>query len=460
MIPGMIGKSTPSARAPLDQAEVVRGPEEHLGDREVGAGVVLAPHHPRVVLQRRRVAVPLGERRHPDPEVAVERVHQLDQLGGVVEAALGRRPTACRARPAGRRAAPARCARRPRRRRRRIAAQLLGGVADAGQVRHRRHRGLAGDPRGDPDRALAGGAAGAVRHRDERRAQRLELADRLPQHALALLVLGREELEGERLARPRPAGHRSAQGPQACRERIRGLRCPGDTGGHGVGRAGAFRDDVEKQLLASSTSTPSGSTGSATTPSGWSRPRAPASSAASGSGPRSATGATTPSRARSRPTTRRRCVRACGSLELLHASALVHDDYMDASDVRRGRPATHREFDALHQRVGLARRPRAVRRRGRDPARRPAAQLGRRDAAHLRPRRRPGARRPGVLRPHAAARWSPASSSTCRAQARGASDVDLAMNVLRYKSAKYSIERPLHIGAALAGASADDDRAS
>ena len=38
-------------------------------------------------------------------------------------------------------------------------------------------------------------------------------------------------------------------------------------------------------------------------------------------------------------------------------------------------------------------------------------------------------------------------------QARGAADVDAAMTVLRYKSAKYSIERPLHVGAALAGAS-------
>jgi geranylgeranyl diphosphate synthase, type I len=38
-------------------------------------------------------------------------------------------------------------------------------------------------------------------------------------------------------------------------------------------------------------------------------------------------------------------------------------------------------------------------------------------------------------------------------QARGAADVDSAMTVLRFKSAKYSIERPLHIGAALAGAS-------
>jgi geranylgeranyl diphosphate synthase type I len=38
-------------------------------------------------------------------------------------------------------------------------------------------------------------------------------------------------------------------------------------------------------------------------------------------------------------------------------------------------------------------------------------------------------------------------------QARGRADVDTAMTVLRYKSAKYSIERPLHIGAGLAGAS-------
>jgi geranylgeranyl diphosphate synthase type I len=37
------------------------------------------------------------------------------------------------------------------------------------------------------------------------------------------------------------------------------------------------------------------------------------------------------------------------------------------------------------------------------------------------------------------------------AQARGESDLDQAMRVLRYKSAKYSIERPLHVGAALAG---------
>ena len=45
-------------------------------------------------------------------------------------------------------------------------------------------------------------------------------------------------------------------------------------------------------------------------------------------------------------------IRACSALELLHASALVHDDYMDASDTRRGRPATHHAFGAEHRRDG------------------------------------------------------------------------------------------------------------
>jgi geranylgeranyl diphosphate synthase, type I len=39
---------------------------------------------------------------------------------------------------------------------------------------------------------------------------------------------------------------------------------------------------------------------------------------------------------------------AAASLELLHVSALVHDDVMDSSDFRRGQPAAHRQFETLH----------------------------------------------------------------------------------------------------------------
>jgi geranylgeranyl diphosphate synthase type I len=146
-------------------------------------------------------------------------------------------------------------------------------------------------------------------------------------------------------------------------------------------------------------------------------------------------------------------VRAAAALELLHASALVHDDYMDSSDTRRGRPATHRAFEALHLGRGWSGAP---------------AQYGASAAILL------GdlllcwsdelLRRCGL--PHDVVHEALGFFDTTRTevitgqfldvsvQARGACDIDQAMRVLRYKSAKYSVERPLHVGAALAGAGA------
>ena len=147
----------------------------------------------------------------------------------------------------------------------------------------------------------------------------------------------------------------------------------------------------------------------------------------------------------------RAVLRAAASLELLHASALVHDDLMDASDTRRGRPATHRGFAALHRGESWPG----------DPEQYGAAAA--------------------ILLGDLLLSWSdellrhcgvpldrvgPALDvlDACRSeviagqfldvsvQARGRATVDAAMTVLRYKSAKYSIERPLHVGAALAGA--------
>jgi geranylgeranyl diphosphate synthase type I len=147
-------------------------------------------------------------------------------------------------------------------------------------------------------------------------------------------------------------------------------------------------------------------------------------------------------------------VRAAAALELLHASALVHDDYMDSSDTRRGRPATHKAFEELHRRQGWSGAP---------------AQYGAAAAILLGDLLLSWSdqmlRRCGL--PHDVVRDALEFFDTSRSevitgqfldvsvQARATSDVDQAMRVLRYKSAKYSVERPLHVGAALAGAGGD-----
>lgn len=47
-------------------------------------------------------------------------------------------------------------------------------------------------------------------------------------------------------------------------------------------------------------------------------------------------------------------LQASAALELLHAFALIHDDLMDDSDTRRGRPALHQEIGWQHRRHGWA----------------------------------------------------------------------------------------------------------
>jgi geranylgeranyl diphosphate synthase type I len=150
-------------------------------------------------------------------------------------------------------------------------------------------------------------------------------------------------------------------------------------------------------------------------------------------------------------------LRACASLELLHASALVHDDYMDASDTRRGRPATHRGFAAGHRRDGWRGDPEQY---GASAAILLGDLLLSWSDELLRRCGFPPDRVVAALDVFDRCRTEVITGQflDVSVQARGAADVDAAMTVLRYKSAKYSIERPLHIGATLAGG--DEQRLS
>ncbi len=141
-------------------------------------------------------------------------------------------------------------------------------------------------------------------------------------------------------------------------------------------------------------------------------------------------------------------IRAAAALETLHLFALVHDDVMDESEFRRGRPAAHVEAAGWHRAahalgdVDLFGRNLAV-------------LLG--DLAHTVADRLVD----GLSQPMRTV-WYELSVELIAGQradltgsAAGRRDREHAEHVARVKSGRYTVSRPLQLGAAAAGAGDD-----
>ena len=144
-------------------------------------------------------------------------------------------------------------------------------------------------------------------------------------------------------------------------------------------------------------------------------------------------------------------VTALAALELVQASALVHDDLIDASDTRRGEPSIHRRFAGIHSGQRWQGDP--------DNFGRCAAIL----VGDLQLVWSDELLHGAGLAPAAVARARPVFDQMRTevtagqyldvvGQVTGEVSLEWASTVARYKSAKYTVERPLLFGAALADA--------
>ncbi|MFI8073734.1 polyprenyl synthetase family protein [Streptomyces sp. NPDC086033] len=141
-------------------------------------------------------------------------------------------------------------------------------------------------------------------------------------------------------------------------------------------------------------------------------------------------------------------VRAAASMELVHAAAVVHDDLIDDSPLRHGRPTTH-----VALRAAVGDRPDA------DAAGRSLAMLVGDLLMALAGQLFAASGLPAAYLVRARPLWAVMARELIAGECleilrTGAGpDTEASLKVIRYKTAKYTVEQPLLIGGALAGAS-------
>ncbi len=144
-------------------------------------------------------------------------------------------------------------------------------------------------------------------------------------------------------------------------------------------------------------------------------------------------------------------LRAVSSLELIQACALVHDDLMDDSTTRRGVATVHVDFAARHRAAGWLGTPERF-------GAATAILLGDIALAWADDMLRGADLWPDqmgrALRVWQAMRTEVLAGQylDVLTQARGDEAPETPLQIDRYKTAAYTVERPLHLGAAIAGA--------